>query len=344
MPRTHSAPVFIKLTDSDIDEIRLHAETQHFSVDQLVFSEGDEADSFYIVDHGEVVVWYDDKGAPKEISRLSNKDYFGEMAIYNNDRRSASVKSIAETDLLKINTNDFLRYIDQHPNLSEKISKNMEIRNEELILRENLIDITGLNSQHLHVGIKGDPSLRESAFFRERYESVVDKVIDQLIPNLEDIIFNRCIYRILVNFNSGEIQTSSIFNPFSEEVHTSDKLIDNAYVDRHFPKISYDEKSRFIKSLYQFISTDEHFNQLPEHWKNISSRSYENWQPLSKEEISKVMSKLGRLRNIQNFYLRNITISIIYDAIRMQFNCDGTHIISSDSYEKFLQDNLRATE
>jgi hypothetical protein len=28
------------------------------------------------------------------------------------------------------------------------------------------------------------------------------------------------------------------------------------------------------------------------------------------------------------------------DAIRMQFNCDGTHIVSAEDYQQFLQDNL----
>jgi hypothetical protein len=46
------------------------------------------------------------------------------------------------------------------------------------------------------------------------------------------------------------------------------------------------------------------------------------------------------LRRIQNFYLRNVTISIIRDAIHMQFNCDGTHIVSADDYTRFLEENL----
>jgi hypothetical protein len=33
-------------------------------------------------------------------------------------------------------------------------------------------------------------------------------------------------------------------------------------------------------------------------------------------------------------------ISITRDAIRMQFNCDGTHIVSTGEYDRFLTDNL----
>lgn len=52
------------------------------------------------------------------------------------------------------------------------------------------------------------------------------------------------------------------------------------------------------------------------------------------------MSQLAKLRSIQSFYLRNFSISMIQDAIRMQFNCDGTHIVSAEDYQNFLRDNL----
>ncbi|MDH5711823.1 MAG: hypothetical protein OEZ15_09200, partial [Gammaproteobacteria bacterium] len=240
----------------------------------------------------------------------------------------------------KIKKSDFLSFVDSHPALADKIKRNLETRNEELILRESLIDITGVNGKRLHISIKGDPSIKESAFVRERYESVVDKIMDQLEPNLEDMILNRCIYRLFINFNSGEIRTASIFDPYVEEIHTADKLIERAYLDRHFPKISYSDKAKIIKSMYQSISSSTLFSQLPTHWKKIISKSHDNWQPIPQNEIVSVMTRLNRLRSIDSFYLRNFSISMIQDAIRMQFNCDGTHIVSSEDYQRFLDENL----
>ena len=328
------------LSDPDIEEIKAIASKTPFSKDQLVFSQGDDANSFYIIDKGQVSIFYDNNGEDKQLCVLNENDYFGEMAIYNQDNRSASVKATVDSILLEINKKDFLKFVDKHPVLADKINKNLAIRNEELILRESLVDMTGLSGKHLHISIKGDPSLRESAFVRERYESVVDKVIDKLQPNLEELLLNRCVYRLFINFNSGEIRTASIFDPFVEEVHTSDKLIQRAYIDRHFPEINYDEKSCMIKSIYQFISSDDHCSQLPVQWKNIIGKSHNSWQPIASNEITKVMNQLSKLRSIQNFYLRNFSISMIQDAIRMQFNCDGTHIVSAEDYQRFLQDNL----
>lgn len=340
MEMNQTVSFFRNLSDPDIEEIKALASKRLYTAGELVFSQGDEANSFYIIDKGQVSVFYDDNGNNKELCTLSDNDYFGEMAIYNLDRRSASVKAIIDSILLKIEKKSFLTFVDNHPALADKIKRNLETRNEELILRESLIDITGVNGKRLHVSIKGDPSLKDSAFVRERHVSVVDKILDQLEPNLEDLLLNRCVYRLFINFNSGEIRTASIFDPYVEEIHTADRLIERAYLDRHFPQISYQDKADLIKSMYQAISTSTLFSQLPLHWKNIIGKSHDNWQPIPQNEIVSVMTRLNRLRSIDSFYLRNFSISMIQDAIRMQFNCDGTHIVSSEDYQRFLEDNL----
>lgn len=340
MDMNQTVTFFRDLSAPDIQEIKALATKKHFASGDLIFSQGDVANSFYIIDKGKVSVFYDDNGINKELCTLTDDDYFGEMAIYNLDKRSASVVAVENSTLLQIDKDIFLTFVDNHPALAEKIKRNLAKRNEELILRENLIDMTGLNGKHLHVSIKGDPSIKESAFVRERHESVVDKLLDQLVPNLEELLLNRCIYRLFINFNSGEIRTASILDPYVEEIHTADKLTESAYLDRHFPVISYDDKTSTIKAMYQSISISPLFNQLPVQWQNIIGKSHDNWNPIPQDEIVKVMNQLNVLRSIDSFYLRNFSISMIQDAIRMQFNCDGTHIVSAEDYQRFLQENL----
>ena len=53
-----------------------------------------------------------------------------------------------------------------------------------------------------------------------------------------------------------------------------------------------------------------------------------------------VLDHLADLRTIPNFYLRNLCLNIAQDTVHMQFNCDGTHIVSTDEYQRFLQDNV----
>ncbi len=331
---------FQDLSAVEIAKIKSHGVTKHISQGEFIFAEGDPVGSFFIIESGHVSIFLDKCGHKQPICTLESGEYFGEMAIFSRDRRAASALAVEDTELLCIDKDWFIEYVESHPAISKRVKELLDKRNEEMVLRESLLESTGINSDRLHVSIKGDPSLRESAFTRERYESVVDKILDQLEPALEDLLLNRSVYRVFLNFNSGEVRTSSVFDPFNEEIHTADKMILKNYVDRHFPKIFFDEKRKMIKATYGFISGDAHFEQLPSHWKKIFSKSRSTWQPVPKDEITGVMRNLAVLRGMPNFYLRNFSISMIKDAIRLQFNCDGTHIVNSLDYKLFLEENV----
>jgi hypothetical protein len=262
------------------------------------------------------------------------------MAVFFNGKRTASAATREDATLLGIAKQAFLELMESEREIAEKIQRLLSRRNEELILKEKLIDATGLSGKHLHIGIKGDPSLRESALTRERYESEVDRIMPELVPCLEDLLLNRCVYQIFIGFNSGEIRVSTILDPFSEEFHPARRLLDDAYVDRHFPVIGYEDKAEVIKGLYRSLRQHPFFSGLPGHLQTVFGNYYAGWQPLSPQDIARTISRLPLLRGIPNYYVRNATISLIKDAIHMQFNCDGAHIVSAEDYQRFLEENL----
>ena len=211
---------------------------------------------------------------------------------------------------------------------------------EEMVLKESIVSAAGLTSDQLQVGIKGDPSLRESATMRQRYHSTVDDVFDQLEPNLEELLLNRGVYQLFVAFNSGEIRTNSMFDPLRVEIHDAAKLANNVYVDRQFPKISYEDKIALMRELYATLRASEHYRKIPSYWQNILNRRSEHWRPLEPENIPKILSTVNKLRGIEEYYLRNITVCIVQGIVRMQFNCDGTQIIDAHNFKSFLEENL----
>ncbi len=224
--------------------------------------------------------------------------------------------------------------------MAEEKNALLENELEELVLRESIVSATGLNEGSLQIGIKGDPSLRETTLDRKRYESPVDKVIVPLMENLEELMLNRSCYRIFIGFNSGEVRTNSIFDPLREEIHASEKLADKSYLDRHFPKITYAEKIQAMRDIYSSIKSSELFNTVPGYWKSIFNKRHQTWEPMTRDEIHTIMSSIKIMRDLPDFYLRNITICIVQDLVRMQFNCDGTQIISAENYQKFIEDNM----
>ena len=224
--------------------------------------------------------------------------------------------------------------------MSEEETASHENELEELVLRESIVSATGLNEGSLQIGIKGDPSLRETTLDRKRYESPVDKVMEPLMANLEELMLNRSCYRIFIGFNSGEIRTNSIFDPLRQEIHASEKLADRSYLDRHFPKVSFEDKIQAMRDIYGAIKSSKLFETVPGYWKSIFTKRHKTWDPMTRDEIHTIMSSIKIMRDLPDFYLRNITICIVQDLVRMQFNCDGTQIISAENYQKFIEDNM----
>ena len=211
---------------------------------------------------------------------------------------------------------------------------------EELILKESIISAAGLSPNQVQIGIKGDPSIRESVLMRKRYTSKVDTVFEQLEPHLEDLMLNRGIYRIFVGFNSGEVRTNSIFDPLRQEVHDAEKLTDTQYIERQFPRIEYAEKVELMRNLYATLRSSRQYKAMPTYWQNILNRRSDKWQPLEPESIPDILSTVRKLREIEEYYLRNITVCIVQGIVRMQFNCDGTQIIDAHNFKTFLDENL----
>jgi len=308
--------------------------------DSIVFSEADEADQFYIIGSGSVSIYIQKYERSEDIATLGQGDCFGEMAILNGTRRTAFAKTREETILYCIDKDVFKLFLKEHNDIGQRVYALISRRNEELALKESVLDSAGFNSEHLHVSIKGDPSLRETVFNRERYDSIVDNLMPELLPNLEAMLLERNVYRVFINFNSAEVRVNTVFDPFTPETHAANKLTSKAYLDRHFPILNYAEKTRIIRRIYSVILDDSYMLNLVDHWQNLFLNPLKEWQPVSPDKIRSALNELTTLRALENYYLRNICINTVQDVIRMQFNCDGTHIVNSDDYQRFLKENL----
>lgn len=211
---------------------------------------------------------------------------------------------------------------------------------EEQVLMESIVSAAGINASSLQIGIRGDPSMRETTLERKRYLSSVDMHLDTLVPQLEDLMLNHSPYQLFVGFNNGEIRTNSVFDPMRQEIHDVEKMIDPAYIERQFPAVSYPDKIQLIRETYCTLRNHPIYQQLPGYWQNFMARRGRAWEPMAPAEIKTVVSTLKVLREMPMYYLRNITINIVQSIVRIQFNCDGTQIVSAENYTRFLEENL----
>jgi len=334
------ASIFQDLSERDLNKVHQLVTDVDVAPEEVIFHEGDSADCLYCIESGSVSLYIEKFNSIQEIQEARAGDWFGEVAVVNKGYRTASAKAKEATRLRKVSSADFHAFLAQEPEINRTVRAIVNERNEKLVLEEKMLNFPGCCDRDMHISIKGDASLRESAMERPRYESVVDKHLVALTACFEDLLVNRTAHRIMVGFNNGEIRVSTVLDPFSEEFHPALRLLDTSYVERHFPKIDYSRKAEMIRRMYKAIREDAFFKELPEHLNHGFSSYFNNWQPLPVHVIPKIVSQLPRLRTISNFYARSATINIVKDAIQMQFNCDGSHIVSERAYERFVEENL----
>jgi len=332
--------MFCELQESELEAIRRCGEPMSYPAGERIFAEGDEADYIYFIDAGTVSVFIEKFNTREEIQTLGPGAWLGEMALYHNNRRTACAAARDATQLLRVRKEKFLQLMAANAGLARKINDTLSQRAEELVLREKLLDLSGICGTSRHIGIKGDPSLRESALTRERYESIVDRLMVELVEVFKSLLLERSAYTLFIGFNNGEIRISTIYDPFGQEYHPAERLTDPVYLERHFPRIDYAQKAQMIRGLYQVVAMSSGFAALPNHLHKGFGRYFANWQPVPQASIASTLDSLPQLRAIPNFYVRNATITIIKDAVHLQFNCDGSHILSAEGYRRFLEENI----
>jgi len=89
--------------------------------DEFVFHEGDFGEKVYFVIEGQLSVLT--KNSNKEIAKIKKGDFFGEIALFKNKPRNASVKAITYCHLYYLNKNSFNLLIPKYPSIAKKIEE-----------------------------------------------------------------------------------------------------------------------------------------------------------------------------------------------------------------------------
>ncbi|HIB28842.1 MAG TPA: hypothetical protein EYO47_06160 [Candidatus Thioglobus sp.] len=187
--------------------------------------------------------------------------------------------------------------------------------------------------------VKGDESLKDSVYNRERTHNIVDKNIDELMEVILFLLLSTGIYRIVIGLNNGEIKTSSVFDPFNVEIHLAEDLLVADYVFDHFGMISLEEKEALIKRYYLMLEHDQAFEYLSEEWQEAFHDRNQSMKQLTDEnELRYIVEHIPALRNLDGYYLRSAVINLFNSTISMSFNCDGTQIMSHKKFREFIDE------
>jgi len=100
---------------------------------EIVCSQGDVGECLYVVQEGELEVMVDQGGGGSVVLRVVGKDeLIGEMAIFQREVRSATVRARGTARVLTLDKRNFLRRINEDPSLAFRIVETMARRVRDL--------------------------------------------------------------------------------------------------------------------------------------------------------------------------------------------------------------------
>ena len=103
-----TVPIFAELADEDIASLARLTTRRRYPKDTVVFFENEEGDSFFMILEGRIkVTILGDDGREIILSVLGPGDFFGEMALLDNEPRSATAIAVEESELLILQRTDF---------------------------------------------------------------------------------------------------------------------------------------------------------------------------------------------------------------------------------------------
>ena len=98
----------------------------------VIVTQGEEGDTLYVIQSGKVEVIHGKDGREVRLAELSEGDFFGEMAVFEKDVRSSTVRSIGQSRILTIDKKTLMSRIQNDPSLAFRILQRLSSRIREI--------------------------------------------------------------------------------------------------------------------------------------------------------------------------------------------------------------------
>jgi CRP/FNR family cyclic AMP-dependent transcriptional regulator len=129
-------PILRDLDEEELGQFLKIARRVRFPKGQAIITEGQTGETLYIMEEGMVEIsktlvmgkgQENSRDRDKVLTKLSAEDHaiFGEVALFEQSKRTATVVALTDCLLLEISKPDFLRLAEENPRVGYKISRNI---------------------------------------------------------------------------------------------------------------------------------------------------------------------------------------------------------------------------
>lgn len=99
---------------------------------EVLVRQGEKGDCMYVIQEGEVEVLREERGTETRLAVRGEGEFIGEMAIFEQTVRSATVRALGQARILTIDKKNFLRRVHEDPSLAYRMVQTMSRRIREL--------------------------------------------------------------------------------------------------------------------------------------------------------------------------------------------------------------------
>ncbi len=99
---------------------------------EVIIKQGDSGNCMYVIQSGEVEVIMENKGLEVRLAVRKEGDFFGEMALFSREVRSATIRALGDSRILSVDRKNLLNSIQKDPSLAFRIIETLSKRVRDL--------------------------------------------------------------------------------------------------------------------------------------------------------------------------------------------------------------------
>ncbi len=122
-------PIFSGISAKDLNAIAKTMTLKKYVKGAYLFFEKEEGKTLYVIIHGLIKIFTADKsGRIKTLTYLKDGDFFGEMAMLDHEKRSASALVVEDAEVFALNRKDVQKELLDNPLIALKLLRTLSSR------------------------------------------------------------------------------------------------------------------------------------------------------------------------------------------------------------------------
>jgi signal transduction histidine kinase len=207
MTELQPADGFVQLLAAELHALKRRAQTVRLSAGEVVFQQGDPGDGLYVVEEGSVEISALLPGQQRRVlSQLGAGTFFGEMAVLDEQPRSATATAIADTVVSFIPSSEMWRALEHSPRLLISLVREFSQRMRQFdrrfldeVLQAERLALVGRFAQAIvhdfknplnMIGFAADAAAGEDAppELRAEAKSIIRKQVDRMANMTNELL------------------------------------------------------------------------------------------------------------------------------------------------------------